>query len=189
MPRRGWDCTSASPGPRTSIWLLSWRNGRKGSCPTYSRPVPPDLTSGRRTTSGTRTRTTRKSVSRPGPRPSVPGSVHHSVHHPTTDVGPELTGAVSDAMSQAIWPVTALHRHHGLDHLVRRKTAAERPSEGTAAPDSCSSPRSVRSGWRPGPRQGPLPPLRYRPSPWCVLAFFRAPPAHSRGGGRRLASA
>ena len=72
------------------------------------------------------------------------------------------SGAVSAAMSQAIWPVTALHRHHGLDHLVRRKTAAERPSEGTAAPDSCPSPRSVRSGWRPGPRQGPLPPLRDR---------------------------
>ncbi|CAL8372386.1 unnamed protein product [Gadus morhua 'NCC'] len=43
-------------------------------------------------------------------------------------------------------------------HLVRRKTAPERPSEGNAAPDSCPSPRSVRSGWRPGPRQGPLPP-------------------------------
>ncbi|CAL8402587.1 unnamed protein product [Gadus morhua 'NCC'] len=97
--------------------------------------------SDRRTTSGTRT--TRKSVSRPGPRPSIPGSVHHSVHHPTTEVGPELTGAVSDAMSQVIWPVTARHRHHGLDHLGRRKTAAERPSEETAAPDSCPSPRLV----------------------------------------------
>ncbi|CAL8256483.1 unnamed protein product [Arctogadus glacialis] len=88
--------------------------------------------------------------------------VPDSVHHPTTDIGPELTGAASDAMSQAIWPVTARHRRNGLDHLVRRKTAAERPSEGTAAPDSCPSPRSVRSGWRPGPRQGPLPPLRDR---------------------------
>ncbi|CAL8234494.1 unnamed protein product [Arctogadus glacialis] len=40
-------------------------------------------------------------------------------------------------------------RHHGLDHLVRRKTTAEWPSEGTTAPESYPSPQSVRSGWRP----------------------------------------
>ncbi|CAL8404199.1 unnamed protein product [Boreogadus saida] len=38
------------------------------------------------------------------------------------------------------------HRHHGLDHLVRRETTAEWPSEGTTAPDSNPSPWSVRSG-------------------------------------------
>ncbi|CAL8378908.1 unnamed protein product [Boreogadus saida] len=66
------------------------------------------------------------------------------------------------AENQAIWPVTALHRYHGLDHLDRQKTTAERPSEGTTTPESYPSPRSLRSGWRPGPTQGSLPPLQDR---------------------------
>ncbi|CAL8391357.1 unnamed protein product [Arctogadus glacialis] len=86
----------------------------------------------------------------------------NSIHHPPTDVRPEPTGVVSGVENQAIWPVTALHRHHGLDHLDRQKTTAEWPSKGTTAPESYPSPRSVRSGWRPGPPQGSLPPLQDR---------------------------
>ncbi|CAL8287781.1 unnamed protein product [Arctogadus glacialis] len=57
-----------------------------------------------------------------------------NVHQLAIYVRPEPNGVVSGAENQAIWPVTALHRHHGLDHLVRWKTTAEWPSEGTTAP-------------------------------------------------------
>ncbi|KAK0143363.1 hypothetical protein N1851_018510 [Merluccius polli] len=93
-----------------------------------------------------------------GEEPSVPGSGRH----PPTDVHPEVTGAVSGAVNRAIWPVTALPRHHGLDPFGRRKTAVEWPSEGTTTPKAFPSPSSVHSGWRPCPRQGPLPPLQAR---------------------------
>ena len=192
LPRNGWDSMSDSPGPRPSMLRSTRRSGQKESFPAHpacSRPVPPDLTSGRRTTVS-RMRMGRR-FSRPGLRPSAPDSGHH----PPTDVRPGLTGAVSGAGNQAIWPVTALPRHHGLDPFVQRETTdhhsgnlplsmvgapwlAALPVPGASTSTAGSTADSARPWWTRG-----------RPSPWCVRVFFRVPPAHSRGGGRRPAVA
>ena len=132
------------------MWRSTRRNGQIRSFPTNpacSRPVPPDLTSGVRTTVS-RMRMERR-FSSPGLLPCPPGHVNH---------------VVSGVVNPAIWPVTALHRHHGLDTFVRRKTTVEREgsSEGTTAPESYPSPWPVRPGWRSCPHQGPIPPLQSR---------------------------